>query len=58
MVRNLTMREVFNIGIVNLLENEELMYRADNEYEIKIFKGAAIGVRMFLCSKNMIFKLV
>ncbi len=50
MVRSLTMEEMFYIGIVNLLENEELMYRADNEHEIQLFKGAAIGIRMFLCS--------
>ncbi|EJR52620.1 hypothetical protein IIO_06126 [Bacillus cereus VD115] len=34
MVRSLTMEEMFYIGIVNLLENEELMYRANNEHEI------------------------
>lgn len=50
MVRSLTMEEMFYIGIVNLLENEELMYRADNEHEIQLFKGAVIGIRMFLCS--------
>lgn len=50
MVRSLTIEEVFYIGIVKLLENEESMYRADNEYEIQLFKGASIGVRIFLCS--------
>lgn len=54
MARSLTMEEVFYIGIVNLLENEELLRQAinenNNEQNKELYKGASIGIRMFLRS--------
>ncbi|PEY98010.1 hypothetical protein CN326_23875 [Bacillus sp. AFS018417] len=44
------MEEVFYIGIVNLLENEELLRQANNEQNKELYKGASIGIRMFLRS--------